>query len=40
MSTQPNKAAAGRFNGKIFNRRPLIRRYVKQKMAMAQSSFW
>jgi hypothetical protein len=26
MSTVPSNAAAGRFNGRIFNRRPLISR--------------
>src|ERR1051326_3046210 len=39
INTVPNKAAAGRFKGRIFNCRPLISRYATEKMAIATISF-
>ena len=39
IRTVPSNAAAGRFKGRIFSRRPLMSRYVKAKIAMAANSF-
>jgi hypothetical protein len=38
--TAPSKAAAGRFSGKTFSCRPLMSKYVTQKIPTASSSLW
>jgi hypothetical protein len=38
INTAPSKAAAGRFNGRIFSCRPLISTYVIAKMTVATTS--
>jgi len=38
ISTAPSNADAGRFKGRILSRRPLMSRYVTQKIAIATTS--